>query len=80
MWGVTLDTQYRMIEPIGDLVSACFYADEIGKLYTGRGPAKAWYDELPFPWNRGVSWIDTTSDEAKQRPSLVIPISMKLMY
>ncbi|PSS73134.1 AAA domain-containing protein [Shewanella algae] len=63
--GVTLDTQYRMIEPIGDLVSACFYADEIGKLYTGRGPAKAWYDELPFPWNRGVSWIDTTSDEGE---------------
>ncbi|HFJ4328374.1 TPA: AAA domain-containing protein [Serratia liquefaciens] len=65
--GVTLDTQYRMIEPIGDLVSACFYADDIGKLHTGRGPAKAWYDELPAPWNKGVSWIDTTSEQGEKQ-------------
>ncbi|MDE1496923.1 NERD domain-containing protein [Xenorhabdus bovienii] len=64
--GVTLDTQYRMIEPIGDLVSACFYADDIGKLHTGRGPAKSWYDELPSPWNKGVSWIDTTSEQGEK--------------
>ncbi|AWH88230.1 AAA domain-containing protein [Limnobaculum parvum] len=64
--GVTLDTQYRMIEPIGDLVSACFYADDIGKLYTGRGPAKPWYNELPPPWNKGVSWIDTTSKQGEK--------------
>ncbi|HGH4684393.1 TPA: AAA domain-containing protein [Enterobacter roggenkampii] len=64
--GVTLDTQYRMIEPIGDLVSACFYADDIGKLHTGRGPAKYWYDELPSPWNKGVSWIDTTSEQGEK--------------
>lgn len=65
--GVTLDTQYRMIEPIGDLVSACFYADEIGKLHTGRGPAKNWYNELPSPWNKGVSWIDTTSEQGEKK-------------
>lgn len=64
--GVTLDTQYRMIAPIGELVSACFYADDIGKLHTGRGPAKAWYDELPSPWNKGVSWIDTTSEQGEK--------------
>ncbi|WP_233956208.1 AAA domain-containing protein [Pectobacterium versatile] len=64
--GVTLDTQYRMIEPIGDLVSACFYANDIGKLHTGRGPAKFWYDELPSPWNKGVSWIDTTSEQGEK--------------
>lgn len=64
--GVTLDTQYRMIEPISDLVSACFYADDIGKLHTGRGPAKYWYDELPSPWNKGVSWIDTTSEQGEK--------------
>ncbi|MGL5680412.1 MAG: AAA domain-containing protein [Plesiomonas shigelloides] len=64
--GVTLDTQYRMIEPIGDLVSACFYANDIGKLHTGRGPAKPWYDALPQPWNKGVSWIDTTSEQGEK--------------
>ncbi|MBN7283994.1 MULTISPECIES: AAA domain-containing protein [Vibrio] len=64
--GVTLDTQYRMIEPIGDLVSACFYANDIGKLHTGRPPAKSWYNELPSPWNKGVSWIDTTSEQGEK--------------
>ncbi|KJG01663.1 AAA domain-containing protein [Photobacterium angustum] len=64
--GVTLDTQYRMIEPIGDLVSTCFYADDIGKLHTGRPPAKVWYDKLPAPWNKGVSWIDTTSKQGEK--------------
>lgn len=64
--GVTLDTQYRMIEPIGDLVSSCFYADDIGKLNTGRGPSPNWYNDLPFPWDRGVSWIDSTSTEGEK--------------
>ncbi|WP_200877817.1 AAA domain-containing protein [Vibrio vulnificus] len=55
-----------MIEPIGDLVSACFYANDIGKLHTGRPPAKSWYNELPSPWNKGVSWIDTTSEQGEK--------------
>ncbi len=59
--GVTLDTQYRMVEPIGDLVSECFYAKDIGKLHTGRGHSPNWYAQLPSPWNKAVSWIDSSS-------------------
>ncbi|WP_335920430.1 MULTISPECIES: AAA domain-containing protein [Shewanella] len=59
--GVTLDTQYRMVEPIGDLVSECFYAKDIGKLHTGRGASPGWYAQLPSPWNKAVSWIDSSS-------------------
>ncbi|MBD2812475.1 NERD domain-containing protein [Xenorhabdus sp. Vera] len=64
--GVTLDTQYRMIEPIGDLVSACFYAEDIGKLHTGRSSSPEWYDNLPFPWSKGVSWIDSTTPNGEK--------------
>lgn len=59
--GVTLDTQYRMVEPIGDLVSECFYAKDMGKLHTGRGDSPDWYAQLPSPWNNAVSWIDSSS-------------------
>lgn len=59
--GVTLDTQYRMAEPIGDLVSECFYAKDIGKLHTGRGDSPDWFAQLPSPWNKTVSWIDSSS-------------------
>lgn len=59
--GVTLDTQYRMVEPIGELVSECFYAKDIGKLRTGRGVSPDWYAQLPSPWNKTVSWIDSAS-------------------
>ncbi|WP_299804942.1 AAA domain-containing protein [uncultured Shewanella sp.] len=61
--GVTLDTQYRMVEPIGDLVSECFYAKDIGKLHTGRGYSPDWYARLPSPWNKTVSWIDSSSPD-----------------
>lgn len=59
--GVALDTQYRMVEPIGDLVSECFYAKDMGKLHTGRGSSPDWYSQLPSPWNAAVSWIDSSS-------------------
>lgn len=59
--GVTLDTQYRMVEPIGDLVSECFYAKDIGKLHTGRDSSPNWYAQLPSPWNKAVSWLDSSS-------------------
>ncbi|MCW8331878.1 AAA domain-containing protein [Photobacterium sp. SDRW27] len=61
--GVTLDTQYRMVEPIGDLVSECFYAEDIGKLHTGRGVSPSWYSKLSSPWNKAVSWIDSSSPD-----------------
>lgn len=57
--GVTLDTQYRMVEPIGKLVSSCFYRDEVGSLITGRGPSPSWFNDLPAPWDSSVVWLDS---------------------
>ncbi|ELI6425494.1 NERD domain-containing protein [Vibrio harveyi] len=59
--GVTLDTQYRMAEPIGNIVSECFYAKDIGKLHSERKASPHWYSELPKPWNSTVTWVDSTS-------------------
>lgn len=58
--GVALDTQYRMIEPIGELISECFYE---GKLKSHRLKAPEWYSNLPYPMNKPVSWIDSGSGE-----------------
>lgn len=58
--GIALDTQYRMIEPIGKIVSHCFYDN---KLNSFRKKADAWCDELPYPLNKPVSWIDSGSGE-----------------
>ncbi|QUS54600.1 AAA domain-containing protein [Pseudovibrio brasiliensis] len=55
--GVMLDTQYRMAPAIGDLVSHVFYE---GNLKTGRGDAPEWMKQLPSPWNRTVTWLDTS--------------------
>ena len=71
--GVTLDTQYRMVEPIGKLVSSCFYRDEVGSLITGRGPSPNWFSSLPAPWSSSVVWLDSSkgsaaTGEAQLRP------------
>lgn len=58
--GVSLDTQYRMIEPIGEIVSHCFYG---GALKSHRKTAPAWYDDMPYPMNKPVAWIDSGSGE-----------------
>lgn len=58
--GITFDTQYRMIEPIGDVVSHCFYQ---GALQSPRKEAAGWYAELPYPLNTPVTWIDSGSGE-----------------
>ncbi|WP_410951736.1 AAA domain-containing protein [Pseudomonas sp. S1(2024)] len=58
--GITLNTQYRMIEPIGNIVSHCFYNNE---LHSFRKKAGAWCSELPYPLNKPVSWIDSGSGE-----------------
>jgi len=57
--GVTLNTQYRMVEPISDLVSDCFYKDDGVQLSTGRGESQAWCEHLAFPWKSPVTWIDS---------------------
>jgi hypothetical protein len=59
--GVALDTQYRMVEPISDLISECFYKNDGVELRTGRGPSPDWYESLPAPLNIPVSWIDSGS-------------------
>lgn len=59
--GVTLDTQYRMVEPIGELVSECFYAKDIGKLHSIKKTSPDWYSHLASPWDKAVSWIDSSS-------------------
>jgi tRNA A-37 threonylcarbamoyl transferase component Bud32/signal recognition particle GTPase len=57
--GIALNTQYRMVKPIGDIISNCFYKDTPGGLSTGRGSSPSWYDLLPTPWNVPVIWIDS---------------------
>lgn len=59
--GHMLSKQYRMAPAIGEIISQCFYG---GDLHTGREPAPEWMGELPTPWNKTVSWIDTSESKA----------------
>ncbi len=59
--GCMLSKQYRMAPAIGEIISECFYD---GKLGTGREAAPIWMQELPTPWNKTVSWIDTSGNSA----------------
>ncbi|MAR93435.1 MAG: hypothetical protein CMI03_03270 [Oceanospirillaceae bacterium] len=60
--GIALDTQYRMIEPIGAVISHCFYD---GQLKSYRQQAPEWFSDLPYPLNKPVTWIDSgTGDRA----------------
>lgn len=58
--GIALDTQYRMIEPIGAIISHCFYN---GLLKSHRQQAPEWFSDLPYPLNKPVTWIDSGSGE-----------------
>jgi superfamily I DNA and/or RNA helicase len=49
-----LDEQYRMIRPIGDLISECFYE---GKLRSPRMEGLSGYEKV---MGRAVTWTDTT--------------------
>ena len=61
--GIMLNKQYRMIPPIGNIVSEVFYKK---KLETGRGVAPAWLNNLPVPWNKAVTWIDTFGSNSSE--------------
>lgn len=65
--GATLQTQYRMAPPIGELVSACFYPVP---LQPGRGDPPPWFDQLPECIRAVVTWIDTSDAgrESHDRP------------
>ncbi|HAS6459670.1 TPA: AAA domain-containing protein [Vibrio parahaemolyticus] len=58
--GHMLSKQYRMAPAIGEIISHCFYD---GTLSTGRPVAPDWMSSLPIPWNRTVSWIDTSGSK-----------------
>lgn len=82
--GITLDTQYRMVKPIGDLVSTCFYAEEIESLKTGRGASPSWYSQLPSPLQKPVCWVDSSSsfneigEEEKEKGKFINVTEMEL--
>lgn len=69
--GRTLKTQYRMREPIGRLVSECFYP-ETGGIEAGRYTSAECYARLPNVISRHVTWIDSgDSGEERVRTSFV---------
>lgn len=55
----TLTDQYRMVEPISNIVSALVYKPRGIELKTARGPAKEWAAALPIIGSSAVSWINT---------------------
>lgn len=55
--GAKLLTQYRMAQPIGDLVSQCFYE---GELETGKRNIPNIYQDVPKALQSVVTWLDTT--------------------
>lgn len=67
--GQSLLTQYRMLKPIGELVSKCFYD---GQLETGKESACPNLDFGKFNFTRAVTWLDTTfsgDDAIEKKPS-----------
>jgi len=57
--GCTLDRQYRMCKPIADMISDIFYKHDGIKLITVRGENPAFYNFIPRPMHKQVTWIDT---------------------
>ena len=60
--GQTILSQYRMVKPIGTLISECFYK---GMLETGRGPSKSYFTSLPRSLGCEVNWVDTSDSLEK---------------
>lgn len=56
--GAALLTQYRMAEPIGDLVSSTFYS---GELKNGERVIPDIYSHAPKELNHFVTWLDTSN-------------------
>lgn len=56
--GTTLLSQYRMAPVIGEIVSSCFYNDQ---LVAERSNSPEYYDVLPDYLSKQVTWIDTSS-------------------
>lgn len=56
--GAKLLTQYRMVEPIGNMVSNCFYQ---GELVTGFREIPDVYQSLPNGMKAYTTWLDTAA-------------------
>lgn len=81
--GRRLKTQYRMLPPIGRLVSESFYA---GKLKHGRNQAIIESAHLPVDLARPLLWIDTDgfgqeAQQKRQNPghSLINPVEAEVI-
>lgn len=61
--GITLSTQYRMVEPICKIISEVFYPEIKGGLQTGRPKSPEWYDELQGTMRKSVVWLDSSADQ-----------------
>lgn len=57
---VTLTDQYRMVDPISNIVSELIYNPRGIEITTRRGPAKDWAASLPVIGSCAVHWIDTS--------------------
>lgn len=66
--GCTLRSQYRMLEPIGEVVSRSFYE---GKLSHGRSAAVVPADALPPRFSKPLLWVstDTLGAAGFEKPS-----------
>ncbi|HDY7429174.1 TPA: AAA family ATPase, partial [Vibrio vulnificus] len=73
--GVMLSTQYRMAPPIGNLISHVFYNDSLG---TGRGDSEEWLANLPAPWQKTVTWLNTSDLREDDLSKLSTPSGSKV--
>lgn len=58
---VMLDQQYRMIRPIGDLISTCFYDQRL------RSPIEQGLEGYELGFGRPVLWLDTSAHGDSRR-------------
>ncbi len=58
---VMLNQQYRMISPIGDMISTCFYDEKL------RSPNEAGLEGYPIGYGKPVLWLDTSAHGDSRR-------------
>ena len=73
--GSTLDTQYRMLPPIGTLVSQIFYDSE---LKNGERPEPSCFQEAPSSFRPVVQWLDTSPCGRSAHHAETVPKSGKI--
>lgn len=58
---VMLNQQYRMIRPIGDMISTCFYDERL------RSPNNRGLEGYPLGYGKPVLWLDTSAHGGDRR-------------